>query len=118
MATGERGELTATSGGPTTLHAQFLETTAAGPSARVRPMVKGGSGGKAGDHGVNAREGAVQATLSSRGKRTAMDEANIYGAMDATWRVDESFGTRLPALPPPPFVTIGLTRALLSCWPD
>ena len=42
----------ATSGSPATLHASFLETTAAGPSARVRPMVKGGGGGKAGDHGV------------------------------------------------------------------
>ena len=47
----------ATSGGPATLHASFLETTAAGPSARVRPMVKGGGGGKAGDHGVDKGRG-------------------------------------------------------------
>ena len=51
----------------------------------MRPMVKGGGGGKAGDHGVDAIEGAEQATLSTRGKRTAMDEAGNYG-----------FGTRLP----------------------
>ena len=38
----------ATSGGPATLHASFLEPTAAGPSARMRPMVTGGGGGKAG----------------------------------------------------------------------
>ena len=68
---GNRDEDGATSGGPATLHTSFLETTAAGPSARVRPMVKGGGGGKAGDHGVDTREGAEQATLSSRGKRTA-----------------------------------------------
>ena len=48
-------------------------------------MVKGGGGGKAGDHGVDAREGAEQATFSSCGTRTAMDEAGNYG-----------FGTRLP----------------------
>ena len=48
-------------------------------------MVKGGGGGKAGDHGVDAREGAKQATFSPCGKRTAMDEAGNYG-----------FGTRLP----------------------
>ena len=48
-----------TSDGPATLHASFLETTAAGPSARVRPMVKGGDGGMAGDHGVDTREGAT-----------------------------------------------------------
>ena len=89
-------DITSTSGGPATLHASFLEITAAGPSARVRPMVKGGGGGKAGDHGVDTREGAEQATVSSRGKRTAMDEADIYGAMDATSRVGGSFGTRLP----------------------
>ena len=69
----------ATSGGPATLHASFLETTAAGPSARVRPMVKGGGGGKAGDHGVDAIEGAEQATLSTCGEGTAMDEAGNYG---------------------------------------
>ena len=74
-----------TSDGPATLHASFLETTAAGPSARVRPMVKGGGGGKAGDHGVDVIEGAEQATLSTCGKRTAMDEAGSYG-----------FGTWLP----------------------
>ena len=64
-----------TSDGPATLHASFLETTAASPSACVRPMVKGDGGGKAGDHGVDAREGAEQATLSPCGKRTARDKA-------------------------------------------
>ena len=88
--------ITSTNGGPASLHASSQETAAAGPSARVRPMVKGGGGGKAGDHGVDTREGVEQATLSSRGKRTAMDEADTYGAMDATSRVGGSFGTRLP----------------------
>ena len=50
-------------------------------------MVKGGGGGKAGDHNVDVREGAEQATLSSCGKRTAMDKAGNYG-----------FGTRWPEL--------------------
>ena len=45
----------ATSGGSATFHASSLETTAAGPSARVRPMEKGGDGGKAGNHGVEKR---------------------------------------------------------------
>ena len=35
------------------------KTTAAGPSARVRPMEKGGDGDKAGDHGVERGEGAT-----------------------------------------------------------
>ena len=48
-------------------------------------MVKGGGGDKAGDHGVDVRDGAEQATLSSCGKRTAMDKAGNYG-----------FGSRLP----------------------
>ena len=69
-----------TSGGPATLHASLLETTAAGPSTRIRPMVKGGGGGKAGDHGVDEREGAEQATLSSCGKRTATDKAGNDGS--------------------------------------
>ena len=38
-----------TSGGATSLHALFLETLAAGPSARVRPRVMNGCGGKAGN---------------------------------------------------------------------
>ena len=36
---------------------------------------KGGGGGKAGDHGVDAREGAEQATFSPCGKRTVRDKA-------------------------------------------
>ena len=82
-----------TSGGATTLHAPALETSAAGPSARVRPRVTNGGGGKAGDHDEDVGEGAERETLSSCGKRTAMEEADIYGAMDATSRVGESFGT-------------------------
>ena len=77
-----------TSDGPATFHASFLETTAAGRSARVRPMVKGGGGGKVGDHDVDAREGAEQATFSSCGTRTAMDEAGNYGF--GTWRPESS----------------------------
>ena len=69
-------DITSASGGPATLHAPLLETTAAGLTARVRPMVKGGGGGKAGDHGVDAIEGAEQATLSSCGKRTARNKAD------------------------------------------
>ena len=42
------------------------------------------------------REGAKQATLSSCGKRTVMDEADDCGVMDATSRVGVCFGTRLP----------------------
>ena len=37
------------SGGATSLHAPVPETTAVGPSARVRPMVTNGGGGKADD---------------------------------------------------------------------
>ena len=83
----ERGE-GATSGGSATFHASSLETTAAGPSARVRPMEKGGDGDKAGDHGVDATEGAEQATLSRCGEWTAMDEAgnDEVGA----WRPESS----------------------------
>ena len=83
----ERGE-GATSGGSATFHASSQETTAVGPSARVRPMEKGGDGGKAGDHGVDAREGAEQAILSTCGKGTAMDEAGNYGF--GTWRPESS----------------------------
>ena len=42
------------------------------------------------------REGAEQATLSSCGEWTTMDEAGDYGAGSATSRVGVSFGTRLP----------------------
>ena len=49
------------------------------PECHVRPMVKGGGGGKAGDHGVDVREGSKQATLSSCGEGTAMDKAGNYG---------------------------------------
>ena len=44
-------DITSTSGGAATLHAPFLETPAAGPSARVRPRVTNGGGGKAGNQG-------------------------------------------------------------------
>ena len=36
-----------TSGGAATFHTPVLETTVAGPSARVRPRVMNGGGGKA-----------------------------------------------------------------------
>ena len=41
--------ITSTSDGAATLHAPVLETPAAGPSARVRPRVTNGGGGKAAD---------------------------------------------------------------------
>ena len=41
--------IASTSGGVATLHAPVQETPAAGPSARVRPRVKNGGGGKAGN---------------------------------------------------------------------
>jgi hypothetical protein len=53
--------------------------TAAGPSARVRPRVTDGGGGKAGNLDGGVREGAKQATLSACGKRTAVEEADGYG---------------------------------------
>ena len=46
---GNRDKDDATSGGAATFHIPFLETPAAGPSARVRPRVTNGSGDKAGD---------------------------------------------------------------------
>jgi hypothetical protein len=58
--------------------------------------VTDGGGSKAGDHDGDAGEGAEQATLSFCGKRTAVEEADDYGAGSATSRVGESFGTRLP----------------------
>ena len=58
-----------TSGGVATFHTPVQETPAAGPSARVRPMVKGGGGGKAGDHGVDKGEGTERATLSTCAKK-------------------------------------------------
>ena len=51
-------DITSTSGGAATLHALDLETLAAGPSARVRPRVTNGGGGKAGDHDDDVGEGA------------------------------------------------------------
>ena len=95
----EKGE-GATSGGSATFHASSLETTAAGPSARVRPMEKGGGGGKAGDHGVDAIEGAEQATLSTCGEWTAMDEAGNDGF--GTWRPESSRKERRRAAVPRP----------------
>ena len=54
-----------------------------------------GGGGKVGnrDDG-DMGEGAEQATLSSCGKRTAVEEADGYGAGSATSRVGKCFGTR------------------------
>jgi hypothetical protein len=54
-----------------------------------------GGGGKVGnrDDG-NMGEGAEQATLSSCGKRTAVEEADGYGVGSATSRVGECFETR------------------------
>ena len=43
------------------------ETPVAGPSARVRPRVTDGGGGKVGDHDDDVGEGAEQATLSPCG---------------------------------------------------
>ena len=90
----------ATSGGSATFHASSQETTAAGPSARVRPMEKGGDGDKAGDHGVDTTEGAEQATLSRCGERTAMDEAGNDGF--GTWRPESSRKERRRAAVPRP----------------
>ena len=46
---GDKAAPKTTSGGATSLHAPILETTAAGPSARVRPMMTNSSGDKAGN---------------------------------------------------------------------
>ena len=73
-----------TSGSATTLHAPVLETPAVGPSARVRPRVMNGGGGKAGDHDDDVGEGAERATLSSCGEWKVMDEAGDYGGRVAT----------------------------------
>ena len=54
----------------------------------MRPRETGGGGGKAGDPGGDMREGAEQATLSTCGERTAMDEAGNYGF--GTWRPESS----------------------------
>jgi hypothetical protein len=54
--------------------------------------VTDGGGGKAGDDDGDMGEGAEQATLSSYGKRTAVEEADGYGVGSATSRVGESFG--------------------------
>jgi hypothetical protein len=63
----------------------------------VRPRVTDGGGGKAGNDDGDMGEGAEQATLSACGKRTAVEEADSYGAESATSRVGECFGTQLPA---------------------
>jgi hypothetical protein len=55
-----------------------------------------GGGGKGGDNDSNMGQGAEQATLSSCGKRTALEEADGYGVRSATPRVGECFGTRWP----------------------
>jgi hypothetical protein len=46
----------------------ILGMTAAGPSARVRPRVTDGGGGKAGDDERDMGEGVERATLSYGGK--------------------------------------------------
>ena len=51
-------DITSTSGGAMTLHAPVRETLAAGSSARMRPRVMNGSGGKVGDHDEDVGEGA------------------------------------------------------------
>jgi hypothetical protein len=58
--------------------------------------VTDGGGGEAGDHGDGMGEGAEQETLSTCGKRTAMEEADGYGVRIPTPRVDVCFGTRRP----------------------
>jgi hypothetical protein len=58
--------------------------------------VTDGGGGKAGDNDDgDMGEGAEKATLLSCGKRTAVEEADGYGAGSATSRVGECFGTWL-----------------------
>jgi hypothetical protein len=84
------------SGGAGSLPTPILGTMAAGPSSGVRPRVTDGDGGKAGNDERDMGEGAERATLSACGKRTAVEEADGYGAGSATSRVGESFGTRLP----------------------
>ena len=64
-----------TSGGATTLHAPVLETPAAGPSARVRPRVTDGGGGKAGNQIEEERGQEGQA--ESRGLATSEEQACI-----------------------------------------
>ena len=51
------------SSGAASLHAPVLETPAASPSARVRPRVMNGSGGKAGDRDENDTTSGGVATL-------------------------------------------------------
>jgi hypothetical protein len=84
------------SGGAGTFPTPILGTTAVGASARVRPRVTDSGGGKVGDQGGDVGEGAEQATLSSGGKRTAVEKAGDYEADGATSRVGGNFGTRLP----------------------
>ena len=52
-----------TSGGAATFHAPVQETTAAGPSARVRPREKSGGGGKAGNGDTEGSTSGGPATL-------------------------------------------------------
>jgi hypothetical protein len=65
-------------GGAGSLPTPILGTTAAGPSARVRPRVTDGGGGKAGNHDGDTGDGAGRATLWTCGKRTATDEVGGY----------------------------------------
>jgi hypothetical protein len=65
-------------GGAGSLPTPILGMTAADPSARVRPRVTDGGGGKAGNHDDGTGEGAEQATLSTCGERTATDEVGGY----------------------------------------
>ena len=82
------------SGGATSLHAPVPETTAVGPSARVRPMVTNGGGGKADDqsdvydarpkmgifHGRSAKYDACN--TAGRGPRTSMHSKGLQRATD------------------------------------
>ena len=78
------------SGGPATLHASFLETTAAGPSARVRPREKSGGGGKAGNRDDetwhDAREECTKAYETvDEGPRERPDRGPCRTMLQAVW---------------------------------
>ena len=66
-------DITSTSGGAATLHTPVLETTAAGPSARVRPMVTNGGGGKAGNRDEKDATSGGVATLHTPFLETPAD---------------------------------------------
>jgi hypothetical protein len=60
-----------TGGGAATLHTSVLGTTAAGPSAGVRPRVTDGSGGKAGDGGYEEDRSGRRKDPSTPGPETS-----------------------------------------------